>query len=115
MDHIDIQVLSSHPRRRRNTVWDNLDVAQGPVLLRTHACAHTRTGLIGLQVAMLGHFCTCPFPCVACSAYCASRWGATSSPGTLDAGFVSQDQICLIKLNLFKRIPEFCTLCQQGV
>ena len=27
----------------------------GPVLPRTHACAHTRGGLLGLQV-MLGHF-----------------------------------------------------------
>ena len=30
-------------------------------LLKTHACAHTRTGLLGLQVAMLGHFWICPF------------------------------------------------------
>ena len=65
--------------------------ALGPVLLRTHACAHTRTGLLGLQVAMLGHFWTCPFPCAACSACCASEWAATSCPGTLDAGFVCQD------------------------
>ena len=65
--------------------------ALGTVLLRTHACAHTRTGLLGLQVAMLGHFRTCPFPCAACSAYYASEWAATSCLGTLDAGFVCQD------------------------
>ena len=41
--------------------------ALGPVLLRTHAYLHKRTALLGLQVAMLGHFCTCPFPCAACS------------------------------------------------
>ena len=89
IDHIDIQVVSSHLRWRRDAVWDTF--ALGPVLLRTHACAHTRTGLLGLHMPMLGHFWTCPFPCAACSAYCASEWAATSCPGTLNAGFVCQD------------------------
>ena len=64
--------------------------AQGTVLLRTYACAHTGTGLLGLQVAMLGHFLTCHFLCAECSAYCASKWAATSCPGTLDAGSMCQ-------------------------
>ena len=70
--------------------------ALGPVLLRNHVFARTRTGLLGLRVAMLGHFWTCPFPCAACSACCASGWAATSCPRTQDAGFVCQDKIgCL--------------------
>ena len=57
--------------------------AVGPVLLRNHVSARTRTGLLGLRVAMLGHFWTCPFP-----------WpcAATSCPRTQDAGFVCQDK-----------------------
>ena len=38
------------------------------ILLMTHACPHTSTGLLGLQVTMLGHIRTCLFPCTACSA-----------------------------------------------
>ena len=60
--------------------------AVGPVLLKTHACAHInrRPGLLCLQIAMLGHFWTCPFLCAACSACCASGLAATSCPETLD-------------------------------
>ena len=50
-------------------------------------------GLLGLQVAMLGHFWTCPFPRSACSAYCASEWAAPRCPGTLDAGFMCHNII----------------------
>ena len=91
MDHIDSR--SCLPTSRSTGMLSGITwtFALGPVLLRTHACAHTRTGLLGLQVAMLGHFWTCPFPCAACSAYCASEWAATSCPGTLDAGFMCQD------------------------
>ena len=96
MDHVDVQVLSSHLRQRRNTVWDNLDISprtspSESVILRPHARARTRTGLLGLQTAMLGHFWTCLFPCTACSACCASGWAATSYPETPDAGFMCQD------------------------
>ena len=66
--------------------------ALGPVLLRNHVSARTRTGLLGLWAATLGHFWTCPFPCAACSACCASGWAATSCPRTQDAGFVCQDK-----------------------
>ena len=60
MDQIDVQVLSSHLRQRRDAVWDSLDIC--PRTCPTHVCAHSRTGMLGLQVPMLGHFWTCPFP-----------------------------------------------------
>ena len=37
--------------------------------------------MLGPQVAMLGHFWTCPFPSAACSAYCASEWAAKAAQG----------------------------------
>ena len=60
--------IDSLTRQRMNVVWDNLGICLGPVLLMTHACTHTSTGVLGLQVTMLGHIRTCPFPCTACSA-----------------------------------------------
>ena len=56
------------------------------------ACAHIKTGLLGLQTAMLGHFWTCPFPRAACTAFCASGWAATSYRGIQDACLVCQDK-----------------------
>ena len=90
--HIDLQVLSSHLRRAGmlfGIIWTS---ALGPVLLRNHVSARTRTGLLGLRVATLGHFWTCPFPGAACSACCALGWAATSCPTTQDAGFVCRDK-----------------------
>ena len=89
MDRIDIQDLSSHLRQRRMLSGITWTFALGPVLLRTHACARTRTGLLGLQVAMLGHFWIAPFHALHAAL---QRWAATSCPGTLDAGFLCQDR-----------------------
>ena len=66
--------------------------ALGPVLPGTPACARIKTGLLGLQSAMLGHFWTCPFTCAACTASCASGWAATSCRGIQDACLVCQDK-----------------------
>ena len=88
MDHIDIQASSGNSEKLSGITRT---FALGPVLMRTHACAHTRTGLLRLQVTMLGHFWASPLPCAACSAYHASRWAATSCPETLYAGFMCQD------------------------
>ena len=38
--------------------------------------------LLGLRVAMLDLFWTCPFPSAACNACCALGWAATSCLGT---------------------------------
>ena len=65
MVHIDIRVLSAHLRQCRDAVWEIWTFALGPVLPGTPACAHIKTGRLGLQTAMLGHFWTCPFPCAA--------------------------------------------------
>ena len=93
MGHIDIQATSGISGKLSGITRT---FALGPVLMRTHACAHTRSGLLRLQVTMLGHFWASPFPCAACScaacsAYRASRWAAISCPETLYAGFMCQN------------------------
>ena len=91
MDHIDIQVLFSHLRQRRDAVWDNLNICPRTCPIEdSHLCTY-KNWFARPAGRHARSFLTFPFPCAACSAYCASEWAATSCPGTLDAGFVCQD------------------------
>ena len=80
----------------------NWTFAPGPVLL-THTSVHTRTGLLGQQVAMVGYFWTCPFPCAACSTSLLQNGLPQAAQGHTGCW------LCLPILD------KFCTMCQQGV
>jgi hypothetical protein len=75
-----------------------LTFALGPVRLRKRGTtARTRTDLLGLPAALLGHFWISYFLCVARTESWVSERAATSCPGTQDFGFVFPDRVDLVQ------------------
>ena len=60
---MDVQVLSSHLRQRRNGVWDNLDKCPRTCPTGDLRLCSTKRRVLGLQVTMLGHIWTWPSSC----------------------------------------------------
>ena len=77
--------------------------ALGPVLLRTHTCAHTRTGLLGLQSRHARSLLDLPLSMRCMQRLLRFRMGCHKLP---------RDTGCWLRV---PRLNRFCTLCQQGV
>ena len=103
MDHINIQVMSSHLRQRRDSVWGNLDICPKTCPTEnSRLCAyrnwfarpagrHARS-LLDLPLSMRCMQRLLPF-----------RMGCHKLP---------RDTGCWLRV---PRLKRFCTLCQQGV
>ena len=97
MDHhdVDLQVLSSHLRQRKDAVWECLNICPRTCpteksRLCTYKSWFARPAGRHARSLSLEGFWTCLFH--ACSPCCASGWAVTSCPRTQDAGFVFQDK-----------------------